>query len=163
MPKKSKSPQLIQKDIVMATSKKPSTASTSAPKTKPRASIKYSALIQSGKAGGIPTDPQATHPDSQSEFAASGQSVHLHDMTGAAVFMLPPQLQPLIGEVEYQKLLKHLRQQFDVLILRIDGKVIYVDMPVLPMEFDVKAPPSSAVTEVPAPKARPAAKSKRGV
>ena len=144
----------------MAASKKPSTTPT--PKAKPRASIKYSALIQSGKAGGIPTDPAATHPDPQAEFAASGQSIPLHDMTGAAVFMLPPQLQPLIGDVEYQKLLTHLRQQFDVLILRIGGKVIYVDMPILPMEFDVKAPPSSAVTEVPVPKARPAAKSKRG-
>jgi hypothetical protein len=84
-------------------------------------------------------------------------------MTGAAVFMLPPGLQPLIGELEYQKLLKHLRQQVEVLILRIGGKVIYVDMAILPMGFDVKAPPSSAVTEASLPKARPAAKYKRGV
>ena len=147
----------------MATSKKSSTASTSAPKAKPRASNKYSALTQSGRAGGIPVDPAAMPRTGNSEFAASGQSVPLHDMTGAAVFMLPPRLQPLIGELEYQKLLKHLRQQFEVLILRIGGKVIYVDMAILPMEFDVKATPSSAVTEGSLPKARPAAKSKRGV
>ena len=147
----------------MATSKKPSTASTSAPKAKPRASIKYSALIQSGRAGGIPIDPAEMPTTGNSEFAASGQSVPLYDMTGAAVFMLPPRLQSLIGDVEYQKLLKHLRQQFEVLILRIGGKVIYVDMAILPMEFDVKAPPSSALTEASLPKARPSARSKRGI
>ena len=146
----------------MATSKKPSTASTSAPKPKPRASIKYSALIQSGRAGGIPIDPTEMPTTGNSEFAASGQLVPLYDVTGAAVFMLPPRLQSLIGDVEYQKLLKHLRQQFEVLILRIGGKVIYVDMAILPMEFDVKAPPNSAETEATLPKARPAAKSKRG-
>ena len=147
----------------MATSKKPSTASTSAPRAKPQASIKYSALIQSARAGGIPIDTAEMPTTGNSEFAASGQSVPLYDMTGAAVFMLPPRLQSLIGEVEYQKLLQHLRQQFEVLILRIGGKVIYVDMAILPMEFDVKSPPSSAVTEGSLPKARPAAKSKRGV
>jgi hypothetical protein len=147
----------------MATSMKPSTASATAPRAKPRASIKYSALIQSGRAGGIPIDPAEMPTTGNSEFAASCQSVPLYDMTGAAVFMLPPRLQSLIGEVEYQKLLKHLRQQFEVLILRIGGKVIYVDMAIPPMEFDVKAPQSSAETEVTLPKARPAAKSKRGV
>jgi hypothetical protein len=150
----------------MASNKKPNTASTSAPKAKPRATLKYSALIQSGKAGGIPIDTAAVSTTDGSEFAASGQSVPLYDMTGAAVFMLPPQLEPLIGEVEYQKLLKHLRQQFDVLILRIGGKVIYVDMAILPMEFDVNAPPTSAVSAMPISpvraKTRPT-KSQRGV
>jgi hypothetical protein len=133
----------------MASNKKPNIRPGTAPQKKPRAALKYSALIQSGKAGGIPIDTAEMATTDSSEFAASGQSVPLYDMTGAAVFMLPPQLQSLIGDLEYQKLLNHLRQQFEVLILRIGGKVIYVDMPILPMEFDVNAPPSSAVSAMP--------------
>ncbi len=79
-------------------------------------------------ASGTPT-PKPDAAADQSKLA------QVHDLVGAALLGIPPELKQILGDKKYKKYMQDIEALFAVLIIRVAGHVVYLRSPLMTVPF----------------------------
>jgi hypothetical protein len=61
--------------------------------------------------------------------------VQVHDLVGAALLGIPPELEQILGDKKYRKYMQDIEALFAVLIIRVAGHVVYLRCPLMTGPF----------------------------
>jgi hypothetical protein len=78
--------------------------------------------------------PKAAMASAAAPDSTEANLVRIHDLTGACLMSIPPELRVLLGDEAYESYMSQLKQVEVTLIIRSPHDVVYIEMPILTLK-----------------------------